>query len=237
MSGPVVEQPAPSVAPAAVVGDALSILRRRFRRVFGAGLIVFGIGALLEIPVLVLLDRWADEHPLIVAAEIVATSFTTFGLTFYSGLIDRTVAEEERDDPPQRLPEIIRTLPYGRLIVADILLTVGAAFFTLFLVIPGLYFFTCFVLVGPMIMMEDRGVVDAFRRSRHLVQGHFWLVFFLVTVPVQIEESIVHGFEVASDESLLVSSLVNVVIGVALVSVVGLVEVTLAYRLAAAAPE
>jgi hypothetical protein len=236
VSQPAVELAARSLSPRDVVGTALSILRRRSRRVFGAGVVVFGIGALLEVPVLILLDGGNDDHPVLIALEVVATSFSAFGLTFFAGLIDRTVGEEERGESPQRMGEIVRNLPYGRLIIADILFTIGAAFFMILLVIPGIVFYTFYVFVGPMIIMEDRRVIDAFRRSRRIVRRHFFLVLMLVTVPVLVEESIVHAFEVTTEESIVVSTVANVVLGVIVVSVVGLIEVTLAYRLAARHP-
>jgi hypothetical protein len=93
------------------------------------------------------------------------------------------------------------------------------------------------VLVGPVIMMEDRGVIDAFRRTHAIARGHFMLVLTLVTLPVLIEESIFHGFEVASDVDLSIATLANALLGILVVSIVGLVEVTLAFRLAARHPE
>ena len=222
----------PSLAPANIVGSALAFLRRRPTRVLGTGLLVFGIGAVLEIPVLALLDVFDEGHPLVIALELVASGFSVFGLTFYAGVIDHTVAEVERGESRRSIRDILRRLPYLRLIAADLLLTIGAAFFLLLLVIPGIVFYTVFIFVGAIIIIEDRGVFDAFRRSRGLVRHHFWLVFGLVTVPVFVEESIFHGFELSTDSSILVATLVNVLLSTLVVSIVGLVEVTLANRLA-----
>jgi hypothetical protein len=169
--------------------------------------------------------------------QIVASGFSVFGLTFYAGVIDHTVGEYERGEPRRSIAEILRRLPYGRLIAADLLLTLGAAFFLLLLVVPGFVFYTMFVFVGPIIIMEDRRVLAAFGRAHRVSRHHFWLVLGLVTLPVFVEESIFHGVEVSTDSSILVSTLFNVVLSALVVSLVGVVEVTLANRLALLHPE
>ena len=99
-------------------------------------------------------------------------------------------------------------------------------------------FFTFHSLVGPVVVMEDRKVRDAFRRARQLVRGHFWLVFLLVTLPIALEENVVHGIVEAVDRlGLLAVFAINTLAGAAVGSVVAVVEVTLAHRLAIRRPE
>lgn len=227
----------PSIAPASIVRSAFSLLWRRPARVLGTGFLVFGVGAILEIPVVALFDVFDEGHPLIIAIGIITSGFSVFGLTFYAGVIDHTVGEYERGEPRRSIPEILRRLPYARLIAADLLLTLGAAVFLLLLVVPGFIFYTMFVFVGPVIIMEDRGVFDAFRRARRISRHHLWLVLGLVTVPVFVEESIFHGIEISTDSSILFSTIFNVVLSALVVSIVGVVEVTLANRLALLQPE
>ena len=86
--------------------------------------------------------------------------------------------------------------------------------------------------------MEDRGVFDAFGRSARLVRGHFWLTFLLVTLPILVEEDAVHGIvALVGETNAAVVFVVNVLAGTAVGSVVALVEVTLASRLAVRKPE
>jgi hypothetical protein len=226
-----------SLAPADILRSAFRLLRRRPVRVLGTGFLVFGIGTILEIPVVALFDVLDETHPLLVAVQVVASGFSVFGLTFYAGVIDHTVAEYERGEVRRSLPEILRRLPYSRLIVADLLLTLGAAFFLLLLVVPGFAFYTMFVFVGPIIIMEDRSVLGAFGRARRISRHHLWLVLCMVTLPVFVEESIFHGIEISTDSSILVSTLFNVVLSALVVSIVGVVEVTIANRLAQLHPE
>ena len=86
--------------------------------------------------------------------------------------------------------------------------------------------------------MEDRRVRDGFRRSRRLVRGHFWLVFLLVTLPILFEENVVHGI-VEAFEGLgpLAVFVVNTLAGAVVGSIVAVIEVTLAHRLAIRKPD
>jgi hypothetical protein len=152
--------------------------------------------------------------------------------------MDRVVGEEERGHPRQPLRQILRTLPYGRLIAVDLLLVLGTAVLSFALLVPGIVFFTFYSLVGPAVVMEDRKVLSAFRRSARLVRGHFWLVFLLVTLPIALEENVVHGIVEAVDSlGLLAVFAINTLAGAVVGSVVAVVEVTLAHRLAIRKPD
>jgi hypothetical protein len=226
----------PEVTARPVVAAAFRILRRRFSLVAGPALVVFGISAAVD----VLADALADSENLGFLTPVVlfAAGMALFGTTFFAGFLDHIVGAEERGEPSPKLGQVLRTLPYRRLIAADFLLMLGAAVLIIFLIAPGLAFYTFFCLVGPVIVREDRKVRDAFRRSRRLVRGKFWLVFLLVTLPVVVEEDVVHLFVEAADGlGPLLVFVVNAAAGTAVGSIVALVEVTLAHRLARRMPE
>jgi hypothetical protein len=224
----------PELAARSVVAAAFRILRRRFFYVAGPGLVVFAITAGVD----VLADEVADENlGVLTPMVLVAAGLALFGTTFFAGFLDHIVRAEERGEPQPKLGHVLRTLPYGRLIGADVLLTLGAGVLLLFLIVPGITFYTFFCLVGPVIVMEDRKVRDAFRRSRQLVRGKFWLTFLLVALPVSLEEPLVHGIVEAADGlGPLPVFAMNAAAGAAVGSVVALIEVTLARRLARRRP-
>jgi hypothetical protein len=154
------------------------------------------------------------------------------GTVFYPGLLDRIVGVERGHNERQAMATVLATLPYGRLILAEIILftvtTIGLALF----VVPGLIAFTFFGLVGPTITIENRSAIGAFRRSARLVRPHFWLVLLLVTVPIGFErmvEDLVH--HAVEHEAFVVRFLSHALIGIIIGSIVGLVEVHLAFRL------
>jgi hypothetical protein len=227
----------PRVAARPIVATALRILRRQFRLVVGTALVVFGASAILDVVIDEAADRAGDNIG-VVAALLTAAGLVFFGAELFAGLLDRVVAAEEHGDVVPTLREVLRTLPYGRLIAADALLTLGSVVLALLLVIPGIVFYTFFSLVGPVVVMEDRKVLDAFRRSYRLVRMRFWLVLALVTFPVLVEEDVVHGIVEAADSlGSLAVFVINAAAGAAVGSVVALVEVTLAHSLAARHPE
>jgi hypothetical protein len=110
------------------------------------------------------------------------TASSLLGEVFYAGVVVAALAER-RTGARRPLAHIASTLPYGRLILADVLyaLIVIAGF--LVLVAPGLVFLTWFALAGPVVEIEGRGAVPALRRSRELVRGRFWPVFAVV-IPI-----------------------------------------------------
>ena len=227
----------PGLGVRAVLGAAIRTYRRRFGLIAGAALVVFGISAGIDVLFDVAGD-WVGDYPGILAPLLVIAGVATFGTTFFAGLLDRIVGEEERGHPRRSLREVVRPLPDWRLIGADVLLSLGAVVALLLLVVPGLIFYTFFSLVGPAVVMEDRGVFDGFRRSMRLVRGHFWLTLLLVTLPILVEEDVVHGIvALLGDAAPLLVFVVNALAGAAVGSVVALVEVTLAGRLAMRKPD
>ena len=106
---------------------------------------------------------------------------------------------------------------------------VGLALF----VVPGVIIFTLWSLVGPVITIEDRSVGAALRRSSRLVRPCFWLTLCLVTVPLQVEQAVLHWIDFARifEHPFVPAFLLNGLLGMAIGSVVGLVEVVLAYEL------
>jgi hypothetical protein len=220
-----------------VLVAALGTYRRRFGMIAGAALVVFGISASVDVLADALADQVGDQ-PGLVAVVLMVAGLAIFGTEFFAGLMDRVVGEEERGHPRQPLRQILRTLPYGRLIAVDVLLVLGTAVLSFALLVPGIVFFTYYSFVGPAVVMEDRKVFSAFRRSARLVRGHFWLTFLLVTLPIMLEENVVHGLVEAFDNlGLLAVFVVNALAGAAVGSIVAVVEVTLAHRLAMRKPE
>jgi len=163
---------------------------------------------------------------------LVLVAFSAAGTVFYPGLLDRIVGVERGHNERQSIGIILRTLPYGRLILAEIMLFAVTGIGLALFFVPGIIAFTFFGLVGPCITIEDRSAVDAFRRSARLVRPHFWLVLLLVTVPIGIEhlaEDLVH--HAVEHEAFIVRFGSHALIGIVIGSIVGLIEVHLAFRL------
>lgn len=163
---------------------------------------------------------------------VVFLGVSTLGLTFYSGMLERLVGALERNQTPQPVSQVLATLPWLRLLGAEVLLVLLSAFAALFFIIPGLVVGTLTALVGPVINLSDSTIKDAFRRSIRLVRPHFWLVFVMVTVPLTLEhEFVVLIADLVPHEAVGVEFLTNFVLGALFGLALGLIEVSLAERL------
>jgi hypothetical protein len=198
-------------------------------RVVVPGLVIFGLDAFQGTLYTVL----AVDH---LGVESLISTFvfgaSTLGLTFYSGMLERLIGSVERNEPAQPIGQVLRTLPWGRLLIAEAFLVVIAAVGAVLVVIPGLIVGTLFALVGPLINLLDSSVPDAFRRSVQLVGPHFMLVFVFISLPLAIEhEVLVLVAELVPHEHIWLVFLSNFVLGDLFGMALGLMEVTLAERL------
>jgi hypothetical protein len=161
---------------------------------------------------------------------------STLGLTFYSGMLERLVGAVERNETPQPVLHVLRTLPWFRLLLAEIVLLAADSVAGALLALPGLIIDTLFALVGPLINLLDCSVREAFRRSLHLVWPHFMIVLVMVTLPLAIEhEVIVLISALVPHERVVLVFLTNFALGFTFGVALGLVEVSLAERLVSGA--
>lgn len=68
------------------------------------------------------------------------------------------------------------------MIGAGILAGIGIGVGFVLLIAPGLYLATIWAVIAPAIVIERRGIFDAFGRSRHLVKGNGWPVLGTIVV-------------------------------------------------------
>jgi hypothetical protein len=198
-------------------------------RVFLPAVVIFGLdSASSTFFTEVSIDHLGSESLAAFAVLLVST----LGLTFYSGLLERLVGAVERNEPAPPLGQVLRTLPYLRLLAADLILWVIGGLASLAFVIPGLIVTTLFALIGPLINLEDLPIRAAFRRSATLVAPQFLLVLCLVTVPIGLENELVGAIAVLEHHlSIWAVFLIHLLLGLTLGVLIGLMEVSMANRL------
>jgi hypothetical protein len=217
-----------------ILYDVVQSYRHRFGRVVIAALVVFGAAAVVGVAVEKGLDTAESFNPVVFVFALAGATMSRVGVTFYAGLLDKVVGEYELGEEPEPIGRVLRTLPYGSLIVADILITLATAIAAVFLVIPGLILYTLFAITGPVINIEHLGALRGMRRSAQLVRHHFWFVFFFVAVPLGIEHQLIHAVhELVHDGSYAMVFLVEGITGMIVGSIVGLIEVNIAYAVVA----
>jgi hypothetical protein len=68
------------------------------------------------------------------------------------------------------------------LLVAGILAGIGIGIGLILLIVPGLFLLTIWAVIAPAIVIERRGALESFGRSRELVRGNGWQVFGVIVV-------------------------------------------------------
>jgi len=104
--------------------------------------------------------------------------------TLYQGMVVELVRDVQDSRRDSSVGDLMRSvLPVlGPLIGAAILSGLGIAAGLFLLIVPGLIVLTMWAVIAPVIVVERRGVFDAFGRSRQLVKGQGWPVFGSVVV-------------------------------------------------------
>lgn len=89
-----------------------------------------------------------------------------------------------------------RVLPrLNTLTLAGFLAALGITIGFLLLIVPGLILITLWLLIVPAIMLENRGVLESFGRSRQLVSGYGWNVFGVIVLTILV----LIGFRIVLD--------------------------------------
>jgi hypothetical protein len=123
------------------------------------------------------------------AAGLVGVLLSLLGAVVYTAIVSVLVLNRHKLHD-HRLTEALRGLPYGRLVVADLLYTLLVGLGMLLLIVPGLVFMTRYALIAPVIEIEELGIRNAMRRSRELVRPYFWKVFVIV-VPLTFASELI----------------------------------------------
>ncbi len=163
-------QPAGTIDVGAVFARVLNTYAKIWRTLTVGALIVFA-------PIAVLLG-------IIVASESGGAAFLVVALAvvgtfWYQGMVVETVRDVQDGTLDSNVGQLFRsaTPVLGSLIAVGFLATVGVLIGFVLLIVPGLILLTIWAVVAPVVVIERKGAVEAFGRSRELVRGNGWQVF------------------------------------------------------------
>jgi hypothetical protein len=234
---------ASQLTPHRVLRHAAAMLRHGFWRVAGVAVLFFVPPALLA----ELVEEFAERiepgsDPIMFAILIVGILavivLKLLGPVAYAGYLDEAVGHGYFHGSKRSFGDVIRSLPLGRLLVADVMLVVAVTFGLALLVVPGIIIATLFGLVGPVIVQERRGVIDAFKRTYRLSRPAWRLIVLLVVIPIGLENAfeelvLERAHEIHPALEIAAEWLLAVTVG----ATVGLIEVAIATELMARRPE
>jgi hypothetical protein len=210
-----------------VIREAWELYKAHWRHLLTISFIVYLAVALLSILLSVILVNWL--------AGLLAAAVSIVALFWVQGALVRAV-EDVRDGradlPLGETFERVRP-QLGSIIVGGILAGLGVAVGLLLLIVPGLVLMTWWVLLIPVIVLEERSAGEAFGRSRELVRGYGWGVFgvIVLTILLLLAFSIVLAIVLAPFDEWIQSFLSNVISGTLTAPFIAVTWTILYYRL------
>lgn len=175
-------QAARRLRPGRIIAAAARAGRRFWWQILAVAIPVSLVSSGLEI----LIDHYVDpaDALLSVGATLGSTGISMLGTVLLSGFACRLVSAAQQRQPPRTVLQVARSLPWWRLIAADLLVSVAVVVGLVLLVVPGLAALTLLAVVGPVIEIEHRQVFAAIRRSAQLARQHLGSVLLLATGPL-----------------------------------------------------
>lgn len=156
--------------------------------------------------------------------------------TLYTAIVVNLVREVRDGRHDFSIRELFRpVLPVlAPLIGAGILAGIGLGAGFVLLIAPGLYLLAIWSVIAPAIVVERKGVLEAFGRSRDLVRGHGWQVLGVVMVAFSlaiVASLILNSVAVGIADGPLVKIVFSAIASTFTAPVEGLVAAVLYYRL------
>lgn len=161
------------LSPGATIREAWELYKAHWKHLMPFAFVVYVIIGLVSL-LLALLLGWFGA--------VLGSLIGIVGLFWLQGALVEAVADIRDGRADLSMGETFsRVRPHlGRLIGAGLLAGIAISIGLLLLVAPGLYLLTIWSVIVPVIVLESRAVMESFGRSRELVSGNGWNVFFVI---------------------------------------------------------
>lgn len=178
-----------------------------------------------------LLARNFALFPIVTAIGIIAG-------TLYQGMVVNLVSDVQDGRRDSSVGDLVNAtgpviLPLiGAGLLAGIAIGIGVLLF----LVPGLILMTIWAVIAPAIVVERRGVIEAFGRSRELVRDNGWQVFGVIVVAFLITgigSAILVLIGVGISDSVAMRILANLIASTVTAPITALVAAVLYFRLVA----
>lgn len=230
------------LGPRVVLRHARGMFRERFGRIAGAAFVFFVPPAALYFGAEFVRDAHGDaggnaRWALLVAVIAVASAVRLLGEVFFAGFLDLAIGDDYFHGERRTLGHVLRDLPWRPLVVVDVVVNVTAAIGLALFVVPGVLVYTCFGLVGPVVVQERRSASDALRRTYRISRPHWVMVLALVVIPLGVEHALAEIVRsTVHDAGFVMVITAEWIIAMTMLAIVGVIEVALATELMARTP-
>jgi Uncharacterised protein family (UPF0259) len=196
------------IEPGRVIGEAFQTYRDHAGALLGGAVIVIGLAAVIN-------GLFATTGSLALVAVGVLISIVAGVL--YAGYVVKLVQDVRDGRRDFSVGELFSAAaPYiGTLFLNGLLAGIAITIGFVLIIVPGLILITIWSVIAPSIVVEDRGVVEAFGRSRELVRGNGWNVFgaivlaFLIVIAVSIVAGLI-GSALGDAGRVILQTIANV---------------------------
>src|ERR687897_770825 len=210
-----------------VLGEAWGLYKSHWRHLLTFSFVVYVAVALIGLLLAVILEDWL--------AGLLAAGVSLVAVFWVQGALVKAVEDVRDGRADLSLQDTFdRVRPQlAAIIVGGILAGIGIFLGLLLLIVPGLVLMTWWVLIIPVIVLEQRRAGEAFSRSRELVRGHGWGVFgvIVLTILIIIGFAIGLGLVLLPFQDWLASFLSNVISGTLVTPFIAVTWTLLYYRL------
>jgi hypothetical protein len=210
-----------------VLSEAWALYKAHWRHLLAIAFVVYAAVALISLLLTTILENWI--------AGILGAVVSLVALFWVQGALVKAVEDVRDGRPDLTLGETFQRVrpQLGSIIVGGILAGIGIFFGLVLLIVPGLVLLTWWVLIIPVIVLEERSAGEAFSRSRALVRGHGWGVFgvIVLTILIVIGFAIALGLVLLPFQDWLASFLSNVISGTLVTPFIAVTWTLLYYRL------
>ena len=166
----------------ATIRRGLALCAREWRLLVGVAFVIEVPVAVLAVGSVALIDLDLDP------AFSLGNALTLLFLILWGALghhallavIERIEAADRHGHPNERLGTILRGLPYGRFLLAHVVVTTAFELGLAAFVVPGVLVAVWTAPVFPLITMENRPVRATIARSFAIVRGNAWPMLGIV---------------------------------------------------------
>jgi hypothetical protein len=213
-----------------VIGEAWGMYKAHWRHLLAIAFVVYVAIALVSVLLSVIFRD--------LLAGLLSAVLSLIALFYLQGVLVKAVEDVRDGRPDLSLGETFeRVRPrLAAILVGGLLAVLGIIVGLILLIVPGLVLMTWWVLIIPVIVLEQRRAGEAFSRSRELVRGYGWSVFgvIVLTILIILGANIVLGIVLLPFNEWLQSFLSNVVGGTLTAPFIAVTWTLLYYRLRAA---
>jgi hypothetical protein len=158
-----------------VISEAFATYQSHAGALLGGALIVIGIAGVINGILAV-----TGSLVLVLLGALIGLA-AGFLYTGYVVKLVQDVRDGRRDNSVSEL--FSAAAPYiGTLILNGILAGIAITIGFVLVIVPGLILLTIWAVIAPSIVVENQSVFGAFGRSRELVRGNGWSVFFAIVL-------------------------------------------------------